>query len=360
MKTLILCVDRDNDFGKKAKVESPVIGRESNINAALSLGLKDAEDPDTNALLSAINMYDKFVGEGKDVEIATICGDSNVGVQSDRMLAKQLERVLEKINPDSAILVSDGAEDEYILPLIMSRIKVDSVKRVIMKQVQNIESTYYIIAKALRDEKIQRKFVIPAALFLLIICSAAIVGYANIGWAVVGFVIGTYLLISAFNLEDAFLRVASDFKAGLMTGRISLFTSVFAVLVMIVGLIVSYNQLTDKTISISSATSFVGTVIWWTIAAALIGMAGRALDEYVKEKRVLWSYWIAPFSLIILGLFVLAALDVINNIDKGWRALITLSLIVKIAVAVFIGFIGFTTYRYIKEHFVIEEAEWRQ
>jgi len=360
MKTLILCVDRDNDFGRKANVESPVIGRENNINAALSLGLKDAEDSDTNALLSAINIYDKFVNEGRDVEIATICGEPNVGVESDRILVKQLEKVLEKVNPDSVILVSDGAEDEYVLPLVMSRIKVDSVKRVIMKQAQNIESTYYIIAKALRDEKIQRKFVIPAALFLLIICSAAIVGYASIGWAVVGFVISIYLLISAFNLEDAFLRVASDFKAGLMTGRISLFISVFAVLVMIVGLIVSYNQLIDKTISVSCAASFVGTVIWWVIAAALIGMTGRAFDEYVKEKRVLWSYWIAPFSLIILGLLVLAAVDVINNIDKGWRALITLSLIVKIAVAAFIGFIGFTTYRYIKEHFVIEEAEWRQ
>lgn len=360
MKTLILCVDRDNDFGRKANVESPVIGRENNINAALSLGLKDAEDSDTNALLSAINIYDKFVKEGRDVEIATICGEPNVGVESDRILVKQLEKVLEKVNPDSVILVSDGAEDEYVLPLVMSRIKVDSVKRVIMKQSQNIESTYYIIAKALRDEKIQRKFVIPAALFLLIICSAAIVGYANIGWAIVGFVIGIYLLISAFNLENAFLRVASDFKAGLMTGRISLFISVVAVLVIIVGLIISYSQLADKTFSISCAASFVGTVIWWAIAAALIGMAGRAFDEYVKEKRVLWSYWIVPFSLIILGLLVLAAVDVINNIDKGWRALITLSLIVKIAVAVFVGFIGFTTYRYIKENFVVEEAEWRK
>jgi len=360
MKTLILCVDRDNDFGKKANVESPITGRENNINAALSLGLKDAEDPDTNALLSAINLYDRFVDEGRDVEIATICGNPNVGVESDRILTAQLEKVLEKVNPDSAILVSDGVEDEYILPLVTSRIKVDSIKRVIMKQSQNIESTYYIIAKALRDEKIQRKFVIPAALFLLIVCSAAIIGYANIGWAIVGFVIGIYLLISAFNLEDAFLRVASDFKAGLMTGRISLFTSVFAVLVMMVGLIMSYNQLADRTFSISCAASFAGAAIWWAIAAALIGIAGRSFDEYVKEKRVMWSYWIVPFSLIIHGLLVLAAVDVINNIDRGWRALITLSLIVKIAVAVTIGFIGFTTYKYIREHFVVEEAEWRR
>ena len=360
MKTLILCVDRDNDFGKKANVKSPVIGREGNINAALSLGLKDSEDVDTNALLSAINLYDNFVTEGKDAEIATICGSPNVGVESDRILASQLEEVLGQVNCDSAILVSDGAEDEYILPLIMSRIRIDSIKRVIMKQAQNIESTYYIIAKALRDEKIQRKFVIPVALFLLIICSAAIVGYANIGWAIVGFVVGIYLLISAFNLESTFLEITKDFKAGLMTGRVSLFISVLAVLVVIVGLIISYNQMAERTFSVSCVTSFVGTVIWWLIAGVLIGMAGKAFDEYIKEKRIMWSYWIVPFSLIVLGLLVLAAVDVINNVDKGVRALITLSLIVKIVVATFIGFLGFTTYRYIKGHFVVEEAEWRR
>jgi len=27
MKTLILCIDRDNDFGEKAGVKSPMIGR---------------------------------------------------------------------------------------------------------------------------------------------------------------------------------------------------------------------------------------------------------------------------------------------------------------------------------------------
>ena len=39
MKTLIICIDRDNDLGEKAKVETPIIGRENNLKAATALGL---------------------------------------------------------------------------------------------------------------------------------------------------------------------------------------------------------------------------------------------------------------------------------------------------------------------------------
>ena len=57
MKTLILNIDRDNDFGRKAKVNSPIIGIEDNIKAANKLGQIDPEDSDLNAIFSAISTY---------------------------------------------------------------------------------------------------------------------------------------------------------------------------------------------------------------------------------------------------------------------------------------------------------------
>ena len=50
-KTLILNIDRDDDFGRKAKVKSPIIGIESNVDAANRLGRVDPEDSDLNAIL---------------------------------------------------------------------------------------------------------------------------------------------------------------------------------------------------------------------------------------------------------------------------------------------------------------------
>src|SRR5438132_1208262 len=53
MKTLVLCVDRDDDIGVKTGIRGPIVGREGNLAAATKLGLADPEDSDVNALLSA-------------------------------------------------------------------------------------------------------------------------------------------------------------------------------------------------------------------------------------------------------------------------------------------------------------------
>ena len=58
MKTLVLCVDRDNDIGAKTGLQAPLIGRDQNLAAATKLGLADPEDSDVNALLSAVSIYD--------------------------------------------------------------------------------------------------------------------------------------------------------------------------------------------------------------------------------------------------------------------------------------------------------------
>lgn len=90
MKTLILNVDRDDDFGRKAKIKSPIVGIKDNINAANKLGQADPEDSDVNAIFSAISIYNSFISQNKDVDIATICGHMNVGIKSDEILAAHI------------------------------------------------------------------------------------------------------------------------------------------------------------------------------------------------------------------------------------------------------------------------------
>ena len=157
MKTLILCVDRDDDLGVKAKVASPVIGRKSNLKALIALGIEDPEDSDANVMLMGIKLYRKYKEMGRDVELATICGDRNVGVVSDANLVRQFYSVLEQFSPDTVVLVSDGAEDEFILPVISQRVQVEHVERVVIKQSKNIESNFYIVMSALKNPKIARK-----------------------------------------------------------------------------------------------------------------------------------------------------------------------------------------------------------
>ncbi|MFB6217337.1 MAG: DUF373 family protein, partial [Candidatus Aenigmatarchaeota archaeon] len=67
-KVLVLCVDRDDDIGRKTDIEAPVIGKEDNLELAHSLGMSDPEDSDTNAIYRAINIHDGR----ENSEIATI------------------------------------------------------------------------------------------------------------------------------------------------------------------------------------------------------------------------------------------------------------------------------------------------
>ena len=129
-KTLVLTVDRDNDFGVKAGVESPLIGIDACREAAMALGMADPEDSDVNGLFAAIKMYNDLKDDGRSVEIALLCGDEKVGHKSDSIIIDQLEIVLDTVKPQRVMLVGDGAEDEFINPIVSSRVPIDSVKKV--------------------------------------------------------------------------------------------------------------------------------------------------------------------------------------------------------------------------------------
>ena len=98
MDVLVLCIDRDNDLGRKAGVASPVIGREDNINAALRLAMADPEDSDVNTIFGGINVLDDLVAQAK-CEIASLAGDLKVGLVSDGKLAAQLEDLMARSIP---------------------------------------------------------------------------------------------------------------------------------------------------------------------------------------------------------------------------------------------------------------------
>ncbi|MDD1663529.1 MAG: DUF373 family protein, partial [Methanomicrobiales archaeon] len=163
-KTLVLCVDRDDDIGYKAKVPSPVIGREAVLAAATALALADPEDSDVNAIFEGIRIYDDIVRRGEEAGIAVLAGDHLDMIQGDRKIGSDLEEVIRLTGAGSCILVSDGAEDEYVLPIIQSRIPVASVRRVIVSQMPNLESSYYTIKKLIDDPKISRVFLVPIGL----------------------------------------------------------------------------------------------------------------------------------------------------------------------------------------------------
>ena len=147
-RTLVITVDRDNDLGLKTSIRGPVVGRRNVLTAALKLGIADPEESDTNAILGALSVNDKLVDaktEEDEIEVAILTGDEKVGVRSDRAIAAQLDEVVSAFQPDQAILVTDGAEDESVLPIITSQVRIDHVEKIIVRQSKGIEGTYYCL-----------------------------------------------------------------------------------------------------------------------------------------------------------------------------------------------------------------------
>src|SRR3990170_3218027 len=119
MRTLVLCVDRDNDVGVKTGIRGLLVARDDCLVSAPAL----TTPPDG---------------------------------------------VLDEIKPARAYLVAGGEEDESVYPMIASRVRVDHRRRVYVRQNPTIESTWYLIARSWKDPKIRRKFVVPLGLSLIL------------------------------------------------------------------------------------------------------------------------------------------------------------------------------------------------
>lgn len=312
MKTLILNIDRDDDFGRKANIKSPIIGYKNNILAANKLGQVDPEDSDINAIFYAIMTYNKLKKEGKEVEIATICGHIKVGFKSDEIISEQLEKVIEQTGVDNVLFISDGAEDEYVIPIIESRIKIIAVSRVSVKQSRELEDKYYRIMKILEDEKVQKQFILPLALVLIVWSFFIILGMPSAGFGAIVLTLGLFLLIRVFRWEKKIILIWEELKSSFLTGKLSIYTTIIGIVILIAFGIYTYNYADLKAnYWFLIVSSIIYYLVWGIVIAGLLIIFGLAVDKYVHEKHVPLKYYIAPFSLLAFGFITHACSDAI-------------------------------------------------
>jgi putative membrane protein len=320
MQTLILCIDRDNDLGEKADIRGPLIGREANIEAAVKLGTADPEDSDTNTIFGGIRVLDDLLAKGIDAEIVTLAGDRSIGIISDQKIANQLDLILKKFNAESAIFISDGAEDETLLPIVQSRIKIDSVKRIVVMQSANLESTYYIIKHAFNDPKISQTFFVPLGLASLIYAFFLLIDYPQ--GAVIGILaaIGLYMLYRGFGDSISILwgHMNDSFYSGRMTFVTYAIAGVIFALATIVGLVNVWNLYTSEGVwyygIVPLVTVFINSTVWLYTGAILFADLGKIID-CKKSGRSVFRYIIPAFFAISMGLLFWGASTYLMSIN---------------------------------------------
>jgi putative membrane protein len=312
-RTLVLSVDRDDDIGWKAKVESPAIGRAACLKAANTLALADPEDSDVNAIFSAVKIYDELTEKGEETAIAVIAGNHLHMIEGDRRIAASLEQVIQETQVTNCILVTDGAEDEYVIPIIQSKIPVSSVRRVIVNQMPNLEGTYYILKKFLDDPKISRMIFIPLGLAMLLYAIAYLLDAPGIATIIVVGVIGGYLLYKGFGFDEIVHSIIDALRISLSRGRFSFVTYTTTILLIIIGFTVGFINVlkfysTDSSLGLLLyLMTFIYGSIEWFIFAGLVTSVGVIIDVYANEREALGKVIVFPFFVIALGFILYAA-----------------------------------------------------
>ena len=235
-KLLVICVDRDDDLGRKTGISTPVVGRDACIEAAQRLALEDPEDADSNSIFFAVKTYEDLVSKGYKTQVITVTGVENRGVQADEKVASQIKSVLKKFSANGAVIVSDGEDDEMVIPVIQNVIPVISVQRVVMQVSRTIEHSYAVFGKFLKlimyNPKYSKFFLGVPGILLLIGGIGAVTGYNAEIFAVLVTILGGAFLIRAFDIDKVWANWAKPTPEGfirmftLITGLILIAASI--------------------------------------------------------------------------------------------------------------------------------------
>lgn len=242
-KLLVICVDRDNDVGEKAGVATPVIGRNSCIEAAQKLALEDPEDADANSIFFAVKTYEDLARKGYQTEVIVVAGVGDRGVQADEKIVREVKTVLTTFAANGAVIVSDGEDDESVIPIIQNVVPIVSVQRVVMKVSRSVEYSYAVFGKYLKmiayDSKYSKFFLGVPGILLLIGGIGTISGYTQEIFAVLVSILGGAFLIRAFDVDRAWSSWAKPTPAGL----IRMFTMVTGIIIGLASILSGFSAI---------------------------------------------------------------------------------------------------------------------
>jgi putative membrane protein len=238
---LILCVDRDDDLGVKAKVDSPVVGRDQAVAAATKLALADPEDADANAIFAAVRKYDELQKSETSCEVAIVCGDPNRGFEADRRVGRQVANVLSSSDFAGVVLISDGAEDEQVIPIVQSLKPIISVQRITVKHSQTVEETWQILGRYIRMlvfDPHYSKYALGVPGLILILAGVLVLsGKSFEAELATLLILGGAFLIRGFGVDRTVMGLLQRGP----TGYIRLFSMLVGALVVLAGIFTGYN-----------------------------------------------------------------------------------------------------------------------
>ncbi len=304
-KVLITVVDLDDDLGN-AGIETPIIGWDNVLRAALKYALEHPEDSDANAIFAGLQLYRKLRGEGYDVEICVIGGSPRGAVEASFSIRKRLEEVVSKMEDlRGIVLVSDGTEDEQVLPVIQSLVPVLGVKRVVVEQLRGVEETYILIGryikKALTEPRFAKLFLGVPGLIVLSIAILSLLGLLSYALPVAGFLLGAAMIVRGFSLEDRLQGFWSSSPVMFVAYTLSSIT-------LFAALGITYYTFHTKSVTVPVAGDLLGIVAPLLGFSAYSILVGRIVVRMLDKNLRIW-YDLLGVILVTLVVYTLARLS---------------------------------------------------
>jgi len=330
-KTLIICIDGDDDIGNKADVKTPVIGREENLKAATQLAVSDPEEADANAMFGAIKLHDRLRRDYPDesFEVATIAGSSSGGVEADRKTIRELNEVLKAYDASGVILVTDGFADDALIPIIQSRVPITSIHHVVVKHSERLEETWAVFFRYLRmlveDPYYSRVSLGVPGVLLVIFGFLLASGQVENAGMVTAFVLGAVLFLKGFGLDE---RIAA-IKPRLPPSN-RLMTAIAGGIGVILGLLGFYQGITYAWKFLPEEVAPFWDLAYWAgrlpdlagnflirgadliVLGAAIALIGDGASHYLQKKNVkIWENVIGLIFLFWMRLIVLESAEIL-------------------------------------------------
>ncbi|MFO7927965.1 DUF373 family protein [Natronomonas sp.] len=302
MSTLVVYVDRGGGAGH----DGPMVGWEAVQALVTDIGLEDPEDSRVNCLLETLHVARDLGDDGEETVVAVIPGDGD-GINNDRAVARGIDHLVSEHDLDAAVVVIDSASDERLIPVIESRVRVDAVDRVVVRQSHDIQSTYYLLKQFLGDEELRGTVLVPigAALLafpiLLLLADNVAVALS----AIVG-VIGVFLLYKGLGIDSLVSRLPAVIRDGFYSGQVSLVTYVVGAGLALIGVFAGGISAAgmDETAELLVGLRFLFDSVPWFAVAALAAATGRLIDELLAEDGVSSALMNLPFGVVAVGLVV--------------------------------------------------------
>ncbi len=353
-KIIIICIDRDDDIGIKCEVETPVIGKDLCSEAGLKLAIEDPEDSDCNAIFGAIKSYEDFRSKGFDVEVSLVAGKYNRGIDGDAKIGEEIDKVLNEYNADGAIIVSDGEDDETVIPLIQGKVPIISIQRIIVKQSRSVEYSYAILGRYIKtlvyDPRYSKFFLgLPGALFITSGLSI-LFGFSKVAFALGLSILGLAFVIRAFDIDKSisslskptpstFIRIFSYF-AGTLIILASILNGISHVPPDLIEPHKGIHSILTNKIILEDFVSGSITLLWIGISTIF---AGILLSNWFKGSiKILYDI----LRLVVLGLLYIPMLQFTSLITaKGNPFNLISSLLIGLAITLIVATFLFQYFR---------------